>query len=142
MSTKISIFYDDKLHIYQEAFDENHVYIELCENAIKTTITLTLTQAIGLAKNLCYADFKKQSEITDEQIERFVRESVKARLGKEDIFAVLGCIVYGSTSDSEEAQIQAGSKHYKGVRDRMKSVIENLESKRTGSKMQFGLEEL
>jgi len=142
MSTKITIYFDDKIHIYQECFDEKNVYIQLSEGAIETTITLTLAQAAGLSKHLCYHDIKKQAEITDEQIEKFVKETVKTRLSKEDIFAMFGSIVYGHFSEPEEKQVENGVKHFKNKRDGMKSIVEHLETKRTGSKMQFGLEEI
>lgn len=137
---KITLYYDENVHIYQKSFDEENVHIKIKQKNVETKVSLNKYQTIGLSKALIYDDFKKQSEVTDKQIETHVRKSVKARIGSNNILALFGFMVYGSADDPEEKQIEAGIAYYKQLRDKMKTIVDGLNSK--GTKVLFGLEEI
>ena len=72
MSTKYSLFFDKKTHIYQECFDENYVYIDIEENSISTKIKLGLKEIISLLRGFDLEKVKKQAEITDDEIKNYI----------------------------------------------------------------------
>lgn len=145
MSTKITLFYDNNSHFYQECFDEENVHVELSEKSINCKFSLDLKRAMGLSKALNFNEFVRQSQITDQQIADHVKQTVEARLlkSKSDFFAAaFGVLVYGDIEDPKEKQIETGIKYYTAIRDRIKKIVTELESSRHGSQMQFGLEEI
>jgi protein-tyrosine-phosphatase len=145
MSTKITLFYDNNSHFYQESFDEENVHVDLSEGAINCKFSLDLRRVMGLSKAVNYAEFVRQSQITDAQIAEHVTATVAARLQKNrnDFFAAtFGILVYWDIDDPKEKQIETGIKYYSAIRDRIKKIVNELKSSRHGSPMQFGLEEI
>ena len=143
MSTKCSMYWDGNLHIYQECFDENHIYIEREEKELHIKIELDLKQTISLARCFDYESLKKQASLTDEKIDEHVRAVVKARLNSNaPISRISGSLVYGFADDPEDLQIEKASNHYKTRRNDLKKILDELESGRRYWEFNFGLEEL
>jgi len=129
MSTKYSLFFDKKTHIYQECFDENYVYIDIEENSISTKIKLGLKEIISLLRGFDLEKVKKQAEITDDEIKNYCVKSVKARIeDKNPMSKLFGSIVFGDPEWPEEKQVQAGIEFYTNKRNDLKKIIDEVES--------------
>jgi len=144
MSTKITLFFDDKIHFYQECFDENHVYLKLENDMFSTKLSFSLEEIIGIVNSIDIDLLKKQAALTDEEIEQYVQSTVAARIRSSNALVhVFGSLVYGDASDPVEDQEKKGIGYYSQKRDSLKKVLEVLDNKpRRGSKFIFGLEDL
>ena len=144
MSTKVTLFFDDKIHFYQESFDENHVYLKLENDMFSTKLSFSLEEIIGMVNSIDIDLLKKQAALTDEQIKEYVQSTVAARVRSSNAFVHLfGALVYGDASDPVEKQENKGIQYYSQKRDALKKVLEVLENKpRRGSKFMFGLEDI
>ena len=129
MSTKCSMFFDSKTHIYQECFDENHIYIDIDESSTSTSIKLGLKEIFSMIRAFDFQKIKKQSAITDEEIEKYCTESVKARIKNDNPMAKLfDTMVFGDPKWPEEKQIQVGVEFYTKKRNDLKKIIDEVES--------------
>jgi hypothetical protein len=130
MSTKCSIFFDSKTHIYQECFDEKSIYIDIEEENLFSRLKLGLVEIIALVKCFDYQKLKKMSEITDENIESYCKNCVKQRLlNLDNISLMFSDIIYGHPSLSVAEQVENGTKFYKNKRNDLKKAFEFVESK-------------
>jgi len=137
MSTKVTIYYDNNIHIYQECADYENLYIAFDNSP---SCKLVLMQVAGLLKQADYNELKRQSEISDEIIKEFVTNCVHNRFGKEGLDGLPGLLVFGDAKDPINQQIAEGIKYYTEIRDRLRKLVHTLEGKRTGSQYTFGLE--
>lgn len=144
MSTKSSIFWDGKNHIYQECFDEKCVYIERETADTKIKLQLDLSQILSLVRCMNYDKAKKQAELTDEQIMNHVISDVDHRIksASNPMAELYGSLIYGSTKEPREKQIQDGVNYYTAKRNYLKKIIDEIESARINWGFHFGLEEL
>lgn len=144
MSTKSTIFWDGNNHIYQECFDEKSIYIERNVDKTKVVLEIDLAQALSIVRCMNYESAKKQSELTDEHIEKYVISDVEHRIKNcsNPMIELHGSLIYGSVEDPKDIQIQAGLNYYKNKRNYLKRIIFEIESARSNWPYQFGLEEL
>jgi hypothetical protein len=142
MSTKITLYFDEKIHFFQECFDENNVYLTQDDKSCSVSQTLRLDQIVGIVKSINIESLKKQAALTDEQILDFVQKTVSARKNSSNTIShMFGALVYGDAGDSIDEQVARGFKHYAAKRDTLRKVCEAL-TQRKGSNFYFGLEEL
>lgn len=142
MSTKITLYFDQNLHFFQECFDENNVYLTQDDKSCSVSQTLRLDQIVGMVKSINIESLKKQAALTDEQILDFVQKTVSARKNSKNTLShMFGALVYGDAGDPIEEQVARGVKHYTVKRDALRKVCEVL-AQRKGSNFYFGLEEL
>jgi hypothetical protein len=144
MSTKLSIFWDGKNHIYQECFDEKSIFIERETDDTKILLELNLTQVLSIVRCMNYERFKQQSELTDEQIKNHVVGDVEHRINSSSntMIELHGALIYGLAKYPKELQIQRGMDYYTTKRNYLKKIIDEIESSRANWPFHFGLEEL
>lgn len=144
MSTKCTLYYDQNHHFYAECGDEDHVYLEIENDSVSTTLRLDLEQMVGLVNQFDLNELRRQAELTDEQIRAHVEATVNARYQSKDFLSQLaGSLVYGCANDPKEKQIAAAMEFYTHKRDYLKRLIPVLENKpRKGSRFMYGLEEV
>lgn len=141
MSTKITLYYNDRIHLYQECFDEENVYLSVEIQKHKTTLQISLQELIGFSKTVDLNSLQKQAEITDDQIKKYVENAVRLRGVTTCPFTQLHAMsIFGDESQSVEKQIDLGIAHYIKKRDELKKLFDSLKSIKT--KFFFGLEEL
>jgi len=145
MSTKTTIYHDDQIHVYQEAWDESAVHIKSDASNPVFTYSLTLKQACGLAQAMDLESLKQQALLSDQQIRKYCHDTVMERVGNSHSFsAMFGMLVFGDHEDPVELQIERGFKFYKDRRDQLKEVYDALFGgpRKYGTRFQFGLEEI
>jgi hypothetical protein len=143
MSTKCSLYYDKQLHVFQEIFDEKNVYFELENKEIEFKFNMTLKQFACAVGSFDFESFAKQAKITDEQIEKYVLETISARTQNKNCFTALYYIpVYGDCDSPVEEQIAKGVSYYKKKRDEIKKIYDEIQLHRKNTFYQFGLEDL
>ena len=140
MSTKISLCYDDNTHIYQECGDDDHVYIKVHDRS-EVKVILGIEHVIALGRCLSYEKLATMAAITDEKIEKHVKESVAARLKSSGFEAMFGMLIYGFKEDPPEQQVERAVTYYKGRRDELAALLKAVEQRRVQN-FTFGLEEL
>lgn len=129
MSTKCSIYYDSKTHIYQECFDENNIYIDIDADNVSTHIKLGLREILTILKCLNYEKLKKQAFITNEQIEKYCKSCIESRQQeKNNISMMFGDMIFGHPDLPIQEQIANGIKFYTKKRDSLQKVVELVES--------------
>lgn len=118
MSTKASITLVEGIHLYQECFDEEHVYLEFGKCAFEAQFTSDSAQ-ISVAIPLHVWEFLRTLpggnyhlvDKTDEELRAEVTQEVDERInrwketGKQESLA---CGLYGSESDPRDQQIRRG----------------------------------
>lgn len=141
MSTKITLFYNDRIHLYQECFDEKNVHLSVEIQNYKTTLQLSLQELLGFSKTVDLKSLQRQAEITDEQIKKHVENAVRLRSGTICPFTQLHAMtIFGDESQSVEKQIDLGIAHYTKKRDELRKLFDSIKSIKTT--FFFGLEEL
>jgi hypothetical protein len=133
MSTKSSIAYGPNFHLYNDAFDEENVYLELNEadfEASRNHVTLTIPAFIWEhIRQFAGVDLSLAGK-TEEQIRLEVEEAVDERIKKYEkqkggIMA--GFLVYGSPNDPREEQIKAGVAYITEMRNRQNTIKEQID---------------
>ena len=141
MSTKVSLFYNDRLHLYQECFDETSVYLKYEDDHFTTTHKFTLAELVGIGASTNYDSLVKQANISDSTIAEFVRSKVMSRKNNLCPFTEFhATTIFGHVSDNDETQVKKGIEHYTQKRDQLKAIVEKIQGQKT--RYIFGLEEL
>ena len=123
MSTKITLFFDDKIHFYQECFDENHVYLAMENEMFSTKLSFTLEEILEIVNSIDVNLLEKQASLTDEQIQAYVKGTVAARVrASNSLVHIFGALVYGDASSSTEEQERKGVKYYLEKRNRLQKI--------------------
>jgi hypothetical protein len=142
MSTKSSYFYHDDgtsfLHFYEDLADPDKFFLE---KSVTTEVKyqFTLEELCLLAKSIDMDELRRQSNITNDEIEAYVKETVQKRIDhKDSFFGWFGFTVYGGALSPKEDQIQAGITHYQKVRDSLQTLVSKLDNKKI-SKISFGM---
>lgn len=123
MSTKSSLAYGDKFHLYAECFDDNNIHLELegefeaVSGRVIVSIPLEIWEVIRHHTNVDLSLVDKSDGDIGYEVVKFVKdrmvkvEAAKAEGREPGLIAVSGCMVYGSTEDPIETQIQSGFDH-------------------------------
>ena len=141
MSTKVSLFYNQEVHVYQECFDEDNVFVKFHSGDFKLTKKLTLEEFVGIGSSINYESLLRQAEVTDEQIRSYVESRVAARSLTHCPFSQFHeTVIFGEASEPTEDQIARGVALYTKKRDRLRSLVEKVNFRRQN--YFFGLEDL
>ena len=134
MSTKSSLSTGPKHHLYREALDDEHIYLELSDvdfEASKDRVTVQIPLEIWMTiKSLGTPDTTLVDMTDDQLLEKTTRE-VQERIaqyngqsGQQPSFLrLIGYGVYGAVTDSEDQQIQAGMAFYKQKRQKQQEML-------------------
>lgn len=136
MSTKATIAYGDNFHFYHEAWDDDHVYLELegtefeaSHGRVMVSIPVHIWETI---RHLGGARLELVNH-TDEDLLAMVEADVGERIARREEllrknpdragFASLsGLFVYGGADDPREEQIKSGMEHYRRERERQRTA--------------------
>ena len=136
MSTKASLAYGDNFHLYEEAFDDNHIYLSLdkvefeaCQNGVMVAIPLHIWECIRKFSNARFDLVDHSHEMILEMVTTEVDKRIARYMenGKRPGEAVFGCLTFGLASEPREEQIEKGLSYYLSERQKQRSIKEKLE---------------
>lgn len=143
MSTRCTLAYGPKFHLYNECLDNDNVYLELegaelemDHGAVVLTIPIEIWEVIRAygAPDLSLVNK------SDEELAGLARDYVEDRMRRvrefesahpernSGIIKEMGIGVYGSADDPAEEQIARGAEHYKHERARQQRIRDAIES--------------
>jgi len=141
MSTKITIAHGRNFHLYQEAFDEDHVHLELegikfeaSYNRVMVPIPVHVWEVIRRYPGIEL----KYVDRTDTEIRQYVEQEVDERVKlyekaderSKGLVSLSGSLVFGTADQPRDQQIVAGVEYFTKVREhqrQIKQAIEELE---------------
>jgi len=143
MSTKISLVYntdsDRILHFYEDVAEPNFFVINQVQN-VDLNFKISKYDLLAIARTVDWAELERQSKLSDEQIQNFVKSKVAHRKIQNDMFSEFhNCLIYGNKECSDEEQIVNGTNYFKKIREEIRSLCEKTNQKNTGF-VHFGLE--
>ena len=141
MSTKISLFYKDELHLYTEALDDDTIFLKVTKEGVKVTLELTMADFARIAGTFEMGSLEKQAAITDEDILSYCVREVDRRMSLDGLPKFGGIGVYGRADAPRETQIKNGVDFFTARRNQLRSMLEQIKSSR-GSKLSMGLESI
>jgi len=129
MSTKISLSYNDFIHVYNECFDEDNVFLDFRpsdQRMGRIAIALDPSSAVVIYSGLRSQISKilDNAKRSDDEIMGKVVSQVDKRIKSKGAFAVLGEIPYGSCEDPREDQIQRGFDYFAKHRDKNRNMVD------------------
>lgn len=133
MSTKITLSHNDFIHVYNEVFNDESVFIEFNisdDRMSRITVTLDPSTAIVMYAGLHgqIENSLNHAQRTDDQIMEQVKKQVAKRTSKGGVYSIMGEIPYGLSSDSAEQQISRGFDYFKSHRDKYKDMVDKAMS--------------
>lgn len=141
MSTKVSLYYGPKIHLYQESFRDDSIHLNVNEKGIDLKLEFSLVDFIKMVQSIDLNSLKKQANITDEQIESYCEKQVEKRIVlNNDICQMFGYMIYGDCKESKEKQIKNGIQYHENLREKLKKIIEELGCNK--NTYYFGLEDI
>lgn len=141
MSNKISYYYNDKFHFYQESGHEKSIYMEIRENNIDLKIEIPLKQFLQMIRCVDFESLKKQTEITDKKIKDYVTKTVEDRMqSNNSIKHFMGFGIYGDNKLEKNQQITNGINYFTEKREELKKYFQNVQSMQ--NRLFFGLENI
>lgn len=139
MSSKISLYYSDEMHLYRECFLSDSLFLKFNKKDLKLELEFKLLDFLKIAKTFNFKELEAQALLTDQQIKEYCEKTVEERLKQKDSFAQLGFMIYGDIKLPEEEQVQKGFEYYVKKRDELKKWLDEL-NKININKLYFGLE--
>lgn len=145
MSTKSSLAYSDPVHLYQECFDQNHVYLELegteleyevSRDRVMVRIPVGIWEAIRQVSTTRF----ELAPLTDAELETMVRAEVQERVDtlakwkqqhpdkEPGIVDFAGCLVYGRASEPFEQQVENALSYYRQRQEHERTQLRLKES--------------
>src|SRR5688572_14057104 len=138
MSTKSTIAHGRDFHFYHEAFDEDHVYLELegaefeaSHNRVMVTIPVHIWEVIRRYPGI----HLKYADMTDAEIREYVEQEVDARLKRyvaaseraKDLVSLSDSLAFGTADQPREQQIAAGVEYFTKVREHQRQIRHAIE---------------
>ncbi len=143
MSTKSTIAYGSNFHLYNEALDEDYVYLamegvqfEAGYNRVMVPIPMHIWEYIRQFSGIDLAWIER----TDDELQKYVGAEVDERVKRYNqtddkgrrLVRIFGSLVYGAADEPKEKQIAAGVGYYMRVREHQRQIaaaIKDLERK-------------
>ena len=142
MSTKSSLYYCDKRHLYPEMFKGENIHLEINSDQVDIDIKLKIVDLAKISKSIDFGSMESQSLITNDQIMSYCRAKVEERMsGNNSIYRLCGMFVFGDHNLPNDVQVGNGFDFYVKRRDEIKSMVEEIRSAKV-STVYFGLEDL
>lgn len=141
MSTKMSLYYKDDMHLYMECFDEESVYLKVCNGGVKVTLEIKMADFAKLSGTVDLSSMERQAAVTDEEILSYCRKQVDQRMASDGLMKFCGAGIFGLSDSPADTQIKQGVDFFTTRRDQLRSILEEVRSSRH-SKVNFGLESI
>jgi hypothetical protein len=140
MSTKSSLAHGEQFHLYNEALDDEHVYLELnhaefeaSQNHVMVRVPLEVWLTIQQVKppRLDVAGKNDQELLelvqadVDERIARYQAATTDRGRG---FASLIGAWVYGQADQPRDEQIEQGLKYHLEVRQRQERILERSQT--------------
>ena len=131
MSTRATLSHGPTFHLFEEVFDEEHVYLELTDTDFEVTPGRVLVQvplAIWEVIRVHSPYDARLADLDDEALLALVEAEVDARVAKRERF---GFGVYGSSDDPREAQLERGltwHRERRAAQRRVRAEVRRLEA--------------
>lgn len=143
MSTKSTVAYGPNFHFYQEALDDNFIYLRLegvqfeaSYNEVTVPIPVHIWEVIRQypGTDLSWADK------TDEEVAQYVVQQVDERLEQyqqaeterqRDFISLCGSLNFGMADTPRQEQIDRGMSYYLRTRDHQKQIQQAIEDLRS-----------
>ncbi len=143
MSTKISLVYntdsDKILHFYEDVAEPECFVINQVQN-IDLNFKISKYDLLTIAKTVNWSELERQCNLSDEQIEIFVKDRVACRKLKNDMFSEFhNCLIYGEKELTDAEQIAKGMAYFIKIREDLRLLHEKVKQKKNGL-VHFGLE--
>jgi hypothetical protein len=137
MSTKATIAHGPNFHLYHEAFDEDHVYLELegaqfeaGYNRVMVPIPVHIWEVIRHYSGVDLSFAEK----TDEDLRRYVEQEVDERIKRyqeahekaKGLVSLFGSLAYGAADEPRAKQIEEGLAHFTKVREHQRQIKEAI----------------
>lgn len=137
MSTKSTIAHGPNFHLYHEAFDQSHVYLEVegtqfeaSYNRVMVPIPAHIWEVI---RQYAGVDLR-YAEKTDEELRQYVEREVDERLEKyaqaseksRALISVLGSIAFGTADLTREEQIAQGLAYFTKTREHQQQITQAI----------------
>lgn len=140
MSTKSSLAHGEHFHLYNEAFDDEHVYLELnkaefeaSQDHVMVRIPLEVWITIQQVKPPHFDVAGK----SDQQLLELVQAEVDERITRyqaattdrgRGFASLIGGWVYGQADQPRDEQIEQGLKYHLEVRQRQERILERSQT--------------
>jgi hypothetical protein len=137
MSTKATIAYGPNFHFYHEAFDDDHVYLELegtqFEAGYNRVMVLIPVHIWEVIRQYSGVDLSF-AEKTDEDLQQYVEQEVNDRIKRyqeaqenaKGLVGLFGSLAYGAADEPREKQIGEGLAHFTKVREHQRQIKEAI----------------
>jgi hypothetical protein len=144
LSTKSSFFYKSKennnyLHFYADVAEPEVYFLDKVITS-EVNYRFTIDELALMAKAINLVELERQANITDEQIENYVKADIVKILNSKNSWSIF-CTVYGSESDPLEKRIECGINYFINKRKELKSLHERISTQKV-MKISFGLESI
>lgn len=141
MSIKNSLYYTDKIHLYQECGNDKSIYLQIHNSSLQVKLELSLQDFLKMIKNIDLQSLQKQAKITDEQIEKHCTKQVEERMNCDgSLKQIFGFMIYGNAGLDKNQQIHNGVNHYKNLRSKIQELSNALNN--PSNNLYFGLESI
>jgi len=146
MSTKSTVAHGPNFHLYQEAFDDDHIYLELegvqfeaAYNRVMVPIPVHIWEVIRTYPGVDLSFAEK----TDDEVYQYVQQEVDERIAKyeqanhqtKQLLSLFGSLVYGAADTPRTEQIDRGVTYFTGLRNHQRQVKDAIEElKRTNAR--------
>lgn len=130
MSTKFTLTHGPDFHLYREAFDDSHVYMELSDAQFEATLSHVMVriplhvwevirQQAG--EELTFADMSDEDIVAYVEAEVADRKKFYSQTGNK-IASSVGALLFGDVDRPYDEQIASGVAHYTRLRDRHQNI--------------------
>jgi hypothetical protein len=134
MSTKNTLSYGDDFHLYTEAFDNEHIYLNLnnvefeaTQNSVCITIPVAIWEVIRQQVGVDLSWVDKSDQFIEEYVKKFVNERIEHyKENNNSIMKLAGCIAFGIADEPEESQIQQGITYYQKLREQQQLIMQQI----------------
>lgn len=152
MSTKLSLAHGEHFHLYNECFDDQHVYLELGNTEFEVTqiqrpnskeFNTRVMVRIPLETWITIQQVKpphmELADKNDQELLEMVRHQVNERIARykaassdrlRTFESVHGSFVYGRADTARSVQIQRGLAHITKKRDQQRAILERSKANR------------
>lgn len=145
MSTKCTIAYGENFHLYREALDQDHVYLQLDTThfeagyarvmiPIPIHVWETIRHLGGAELDLVDRTdtelFAIVNKNVDERIAEYERVA-RERPDRAGFLAIIGSLVYGAADEPRETQIRHGLEYFQRERKRQRELHARIASLRS-----------
>ena len=142
MSTKSSLAHGEDFHFYTEAFDDEHVYLELNKAEFEATqdhvmvripleVWITIQQVKPPRLDVAGTSNQELLELVQAEVdERIARYRAATNDRGRGFASLIGGWVYGQADQPRDEQIEQGLKYHLEVRQRQERILERSQTHR------------